>query len=266
MEIYNHAKIASMQFKLISYNIWHGKKWDILLPWLKEQNPDILCLQEVTSYKQNWGDNQDVDLFEVLKQELDLNGVLGKAWHERDEYESYQGCAILTRFPITSHRIHFLSGNLSYGDEFDHDWSREPRVAVEASLDVHSQAVSIYTTHLSYHKYFADDARKLRQATKLHRLAVNSASHTPTLICGDFNSLPKSKVIDLFSSTFTNCLDRKSFRSFARYPFKHDDFEVNTLEYLLDNLFVSDGITCQNIEVPNTAASDHLPIIARLVI
>lgn len=252
-----------MQLKLISYNIWHGKKWEKLLPWIKDQNADILCLQEVTSHEQNWGDNAPPDIFQALKQELNLKGVLGKAWMLDDKHQSYQGCAILSRFPISSSKTHFLSHQLSYGHEFDHDWTREPRVLVEAKLNINNSPLTVFTTHLSYHKRFADEAKKLREADNLLSILDNHQSDN-FIFAGDLNTPPDSPIIQKIQDAYQDA--SPDAPTFARHRFEHEDFVVDDLTYQLDYCFLNGTIKPLKSNAPNLATSDHLPLVIQLVV
>jgi endonuclease/exonuclease/phosphatase family metal-dependent hydrolase len=101
------------------------------------------------------------------------------------------------------------------------------------------------------------------QAGRLVSL-LKKENTAPLIFAGDLNSKLGSAVLSSLEEHLTNVLLGTGYKSFAKHPFRYEDFEVNKLEYLLDYIFVNDSVRVRSVEVKDVACSDHLPVVACL--
>src|SRR3989338_5019603 len=62
-----------MKLKFVQINIYMGKYLDALLDFLKKEKPDFISMQEVTYGDVNLTGDTNQNLFEILKEKLQLN-------------------------------------------------------------------------------------------------------------------------------------------------------------------------------------------------
>src|SRR3989344_6746242 len=96
--------MSTRTVKFIQINIYKGQYLDALISFLKDQNPDIIAMQEVTAGELNLCD-KNFDLFEYFKKELGWNGVIDKVTKPTDAKDSYLGNAVFSRYEITNSEV-----------------------------------------------------------------------------------------------------------------------------------------------------------------
>jgi endonuclease/exonuclease/phosphatase family metal-dependent hydrolase len=193
-----------------------------------EVDADIMALQEVTL------DHSGalIRSFESATQRRVIDGTLFARGIGR------YGNIVLTRPAVVDSRLH----DLCYHD-------REPRGAIDLSLDVGMGLIRVFATHLGF--IVCERRRQMEQ------LAVLLAGELKaTLVLGDFNVWWRSAA---FSPLTANGFDHVAVRSFPTAP----------LPLLaLDRIFVRPPLVIQRCWRHESAlariASDHFPIVAEL--
>jgi endonuclease/exonuclease/phosphatase family metal-dependent hydrolase len=249
----------SQRLKLIQYNIWESKHVSDVEAFLKEQDADIVTLQEATCGEYYEGDTPDA--FMQLKSSLKLHGVYAPTVLKKKN--GLQGNAILSKHPIVSHEVTFLNNELAYEDEYDGDITKEPRAALKAEINISGLRLQVITTHLTFSPYFNPSDLQLSQARNLLEV-LRKVKNDPLIFAGDLNTKQESKIISLFEENFSNALHGKDFKTFAKRPFSFEGFEVKDLEYLLDYIFVNDLIRVIDVNAKDVDGSDHLPVVAMI--
>ncbi len=89
--------------KLLQWNIWYQEDINNILKVVRELNPDIVCLQEVTIG--NPGFNRGIDTPVYLAEGLGYYHYYKEAL---DDPNNTLGCAIYSRFPITKKSFTFV--------------------------------------------------------------------------------------------------------------------------------------------------------------
>lgn len=160
-----------MHVTVATYNIHRcigtDRRYDAArtLAVLREIDADILALQEV----ENRGDASHASLqLDYLAGELGLTAVPGlrivRHWKE-------YGNALLTRFPVRDLHRHNLSVT----------W-REPRGAVDVTLDVRGAPLRVLATHLGLGRI-----ERRFQTMQLSKLIDAADPAVPCLVLGDMN-------------------------------------------------------------------------------
>ena len=125
-----------MNFSLVTLNIEGRKHLERITPFLLEQRPDVITLQEVHE-----------DTSEALASQLGYGYRFAKRLDIVDD-PSPQGCAVITHFPIQSHK-------LDYYEQFTHRMPEAPPYVIgrpncpvlSTVLDIEGQPVTVATKH-----------------------------------------------------------------------------------------------------------------------
>lgn len=238
--------------KIMTYNVREGKAAE-LVEYIAKLNPDILCLQEITSEGDNWE-----KLSEMYKTTYKVE-------------EKYAGNQILSKYRI------LRSGEIKGLARRNGVWA-DLKVKNDTLrvVSLHLQSTSIRpedTQFLEKHEYILDKERDSKLRSIISRLVKNNQiraeqaetvaeflekSPYKTVVCGDFNDVP-------ISYTY-NCIARNLDDTFSKMA-NGFAYTYNTRYRLLriDNILVSPQIKSVSYEVDNKVdLSDHYPVIARV--
>ena len=237
---------SSTTIKVMSYNIHHANPpsidgkidLDAIAKVIKEQNPDLVALQEVDVNTTRSGKINEASL---LAEKLVMNFFFAKAIdHEGGDY----GVAILSKHPLTETKIHRLSS--------DPATKGEPRVMATALVKLPgNRNIRFGSTHLDAQK---SDTNRLLQVVEIN--AIAKAERLPFIIAGDLNATPGSPTINTFDQQFLRTCEPCEFTIPVIKPNKTIDFiavgKPSPMEVI------------SHWVVPERYASDHLPIVSVL--
>jgi endonuclease/exonuclease/phosphatase family metal-dependent hydrolase len=230
--------------RVVTYNIHHGAGLDDrvdlerIAALLARLDPDVVALQEVDrGVTRSGGEDQARRLGDLLGMRHAFGAFM--------DYQGGQyGMAILSRCPI----VNVNPARLPDGNE--------PRVALAVQFERPTGGVlTVIDVHFDW---VGDDAFRFAQAR-----AVASVLHTlstPYILAGDFNDHPGSRTMALFHERATEADKPES----NRFTFSADDPRRE-----IDFIFVSRAHdwTVRRVEVvPERVASDHMPVVAELVL
>jgi len=228
--------------RILSYNIHHGEGMDKVLDLeriallIKRINPDLVALQEVDSVTRS---TDGVDQASKLGQLTGLKPLFSRfMYYDSGSY----GMALLSRWHITKWE------NLRLPD------GSEPRTSLSAIVTSPKTGRSL--RFIGIHFYETEEER-LAQAKRLEEYLVEKDLHT--ILAGDFNSLPDSKVITNLAASWQIATKGKDHFTFPSYK---PDTEI---DYIL--LRPLDGFEVLNHWlVDEPIISDHRPIVIDLVV
>lgn len=237
-----------VNLKMMSYNIHHAEGEDGVLDLeriakiVEGSNIDIVGLQEVDNHWSDRSDFQDqakllaerLGMFYTYAANLDLEPL--DVGNQRRQY----GTAILSKYPIIHTENHSLTkvGNT------------EQRGLLETTINVKGNHLHLYNTHLAL-----TSAEREIQIKEMVEIA--GKSNGPKVIMGDLNATPKSNEM---KPLYANYLD-----VFAHNPQAYT-YPADNPAKRIDYIFTSNDIQTVNSKVINSLASDHLPIIAEVVL
>lgn len=190
---------------------------------------DILAIQEVDRFARR---THFRDEMRIIARATGLQATFGEA--ARKKWRSY-GNVLLARGPITDVEVVKLprpSGG-------------EPRVAIVARVDVGGIGLSVGATHLSFRK--GEGAAQL--AVLLDALADRDG---PRLLMGDLNIGPDLVVPAVTAAGYTVAPTEATFPASA--PRTRIDFVAVS------------GLEIVGASTPTVGTSDHLPIVADLLV
>ena len=178
------------QLRVLSYNIHHcagvDRKLDVqrIADVIGSVQPDIVALQEVD---QNAARSQSVDQPARLAELTGMKVVFGANIPLQG---GHYGNAILSRFPITSHKNHLLP-NIE---------NSEQRGVIEAMIAAPAPLgqVVFLATHLDYR---ADERERLASAKAINDLIAKHGD-AAAILAGDMNATSDSETMRRLSSVW----------------------------------------------------------------
>ncbi|MCL2304434.1 MAG: endonuclease/exonuclease/phosphatase family protein [Planctomycetaceae bacterium] len=236
------ADDAPKELRVLSYNIHIGigndKNLDLerTAKTILTQKPDLVAIQEIDRLTER---TQNVDQVAELERLTGMHAVFGKTINiGSGEY----GIAILSKYPITEHRITQLP-------RLD---NQEDRGVLEATIQLDDKTTLLFAcTHFCH----INEERRIKQAEKINELL---AQHDGLVIlAGDFNAKPGSKTIEILKAKWSDATDEKP-------TFSSDNPRIK-----IDYIFYRPAEMVRVKEtrvVEEPVASDHSPVLSVLEI
>jgi endonuclease/exonuclease/phosphatase family metal-dependent hydrolase len=234
-----------------SFNIHHGVGVDGLLNLdriatvVEDTHPDVIGLQEVDRH---FGERSDfVDQARWLADRLDLHVVFGAnidlepltPGAPRRQY----GTAILSRYRIREWRNTLLPRPAG----------GEQRGLLEAVINVRGVRVRAYNTHLQHNS----QEERLAQVAAI-RSIVAEARESVVLV-GDLNATPDSPEIGAITEDLADAWAQAGEGDGFTY-------DAETPHARIDYVLTSSDVVARTAAVVTSDASDHLPVVADLVL
>ena len=239
------SRAHAEKITVMTYNIRHGRgldnKVDLerIATVIKESGADIVALQEVDKGVER---TERRDLPAELAALTGMTAVFSNNYHfQGGEY----GNAVLTKFPVKNWvNRHYRM--LRVGEQ---------RGILQLTLDVHGREVVFLNTHIDYRP---DDSERWSNAGEIEAILQQHQNKT-IIMCGDFNDTPGSRVYQRLGANFVDVWQRVGVGDGLTIP------PVNPRKRI-DYIWLSkDGvIEPLRVWVPQTEASDHLPVVAEL--
>jgi len=238
--------ITPVVLRVMTYNIHHAEgldgKVDLqrIANVIRQSNADAVALQEVDkNTKRTGGINMPAELARLTG----MNVVFGA---NLDNYQGGQyGNAILSRFPIESHKNHRLK-QVRKGEQ---------RGVLMATLKVNQGQLLFTCTHLDH---VQDQAERLFSETQFADIFAGYAS-LPTIFCGDFNDTPDSELYKRLSKKWT---DTWSISGNGNGYTMSSANPKRRIDYIW--LSGKKNFKIRWMDVPKTDASDHLPLVTEI--
>lgn len=228
-------------FRVLNYNIHHANPpskpglidHDAIAKVIREADPDVVTLQEVDHFTKR---NGSVDQTREIARRTGMKYKFFRAIdHDGGEY----GLAILSKRKLKDVKLVPLPDKVK----------GESRILAYGSIKAGGQKVIIANTHLEAGK--GGENRKVQ----MERIVEEFGNlKTPVIICGDFNSMAGSEVVDLLDKHFTRtCIGNCPGTIPQINPTKTIDFIAG--KNLSWNLI-------EHRVIDEPYASDHLPVLA----
>lgn len=235
---------APVTLRVLCYNIHHGEGLDGRLDLeriaqlITGQRADLVALQEVERGTERTGRR---DLAAELGR---LTGLIPHFVKNIPYQGGEYGLAVLTRFPIkrTAHTL-----LKKFGDG-------EQRGVQHVVVDLYGREVLFLNTHLDHRR---DPAERDHSAEEIRGI-VSAAGPTPIILCGDFNATPESIAIRRIREFLTDAWSVVGKGPGHTVPVRQPTRRI-------DYIWVSSpGVVPVSMEVLQSDASDHLPLVAEL--
>jgi len=234
---------SNATFRVMTYNIHHGEgldgKVDLkrIARLIQSEGADIVALQEV-----------DKGVARTARRDLpaelaELTGMTCVFSNNHTFQGGEYGNAVLSRFPVKRwQNLHYrmLRPN-------------EQRGLLQLELDVHGRAIVFMTTHIDHR---SDDSERWDNVGEIESVVARHRGK-PVIVCGDFNDTPDSRISRRLNETFDDTWARAGQGNGATYP-------AEAPQRRIDYLWISKTSSMVPLKawVPQSAASDHRPVVA----
>lgn len=260
--------------KLISLNIEKDKHVPLVVEFLKKENPDVICLQEVF-----------VETFELLQKELGTKGVFDEQAIFKEGERSYiQGVAILSRFPIRKHYSLPYTEDVANKQAYQFSLSHRPesdsnkgdvnkqysRTLLVAEIDIAGIEYKIATTHFTwgYYGYVDKDKNEfiwnkdesviedqIADAKKLIEIFKDLGEF---VLCVDLNAPRGEKVFEMFARDLKDNIPKEYKTSIDGSLHR-----AGPLPFMVDGLFTTPGYHASNVTL-KSGVSDHMAVVGEI--
>lgn len=238
--------------KLVSINIELNKHYRTVLDFLKQENPDVICLQELLE-----------DDFENFKKVLGKQGIfkthtrVGEEPHLQDIKEKKGGVAIFANNIVDSGSIYYEGSedNLlkTYSEYVTGENNKNSVLVWIDTKDSDGKSYRFATTHVPVTKGGESTPYQLEI---IDLLLKELDSLGEFVLCGDMNA-PRGK------ETFSRIAKKYKDNIPEEYKTSLDQnlHRVKNLQHMVDGLFTTTKYQVSNVKLID-GISDHMAIVA----
>jgi len=229
---------AKSELRIMSYNIHQGANTDGwidlegLAQTIEAQHPDVVLLQEVTRGQLITG---NVDTLAWLASRLTMYAEFSPA------QDTTFGVALLSRFEIRAwYPAKFAANGVQ----------TRSYIAGTVNPGGANPYITIVGTHLDLNAQV-----RYQQVEELIQRWTRERKKGPLLIAGDMNTAPDSSEMKLFQTAgLVSAQDITGNGALTTFPSTNPKVRI-------DWIFGTPDITFSNFVIPQSTASDHLPIV-----
>jgi endonuclease/exonuclease/phosphatase family metal-dependent hydrolase len=257
------SKIKNMPLKLVALNTDHGgRPIEKLIDFLKKENAEILCLQEVYNGVDSQLENNFRSL-RIFKEKLSYPYCSFFPTHAViiHNKKAPSGNLILSKFPIIDSSFTFFN---SYYQEFDFrgwfekgDYRFVPKGLQEAIIDIDDKEINIFNIHGPWGFDGKDNQERFQALSIIEKKLENKKN---IILAGDFNLNPQTQFVQRLEKKLINVFKNKIKTSFnIKRKKEKGDWENS----IVDMVFVSKEIKIIDSYQPQVDISDHLPLVIK---
>lgn len=238
-----------------------GLLFEQVIDFIRQENPDILLLQEVY-------DGKDPGLLgrfrslEVLQSKFAFPyqyfSPACVAVLPAGEIEA--GNAVLSKLPIEKVDTVFFDtpfGKVSHYETPGGDFSLTPRNLQHAIIKAGDASLNVFNTQGIWGKDSEDNDRRLKMSEVIVE-AVKSKDHV--ILVGDFNVMPHTKTIKNIENYLTNV-----FKDKLKTTFNLRQKSIHALStVVVDMFFASPSLKVTDARCPDVDVSDHFPLVCTI--
>lgn len=265
--------------RIMCLNGWGGTLYDKLLPYLQENSPNVLCLQEVIhspATNKDWltyrdGDHilpQRANFFRDVAIALPEHSAIfcpaaqGTLWDDDTQVPSQWGLATFVKksFPIIAQTHSFVHKTYSPYGYGEHPRSRNAH-AIRLFDYEENRTVCVAHMHgLRDLRGKIDTFERTKQARNFLSIAMSIVEESdPLILCGDFNVEPDSETLKILTEAgLTDLVTTRTTQgtrtSYYKKPSRNAD-------YMLVNRYVN-VLDFKVVFEPEV--SDHCPIVLEI--
>jgi len=238
--------------KIIQLNIWQGKLGQQIIDFLRDEQPDFVCMQEVNDLKGRASYKFFATLDEIKAGSGFSDSFMSPTYSSRYmERELEYGNAILSKWPLAASETIFTRGE--YMRHFDITKDDDNiRNLQHVTVEVGGKDLNILNHH-GYHIHGSKAGDRESLKAMQHIAEVVGALSGPVILCGDFNLAPGSESLTIINEKLTNLS--------VKHGLKGTLNQFNSIDEVCDYIFVNDQVKVQRFEMSEALVSDHKALI-----
>lgn len=252
--------MEKQSIKFMTVNILNGGKFmENLVPFLKQESPDIVVMQEVYN-----GKDERLPLrersFSYLTKELGFpHAVFSPLFYDTSTEKNVDvGNAILSKFPLDgSSMIFFDNGYGPFDVEGTHDFTNIQSGIQKTTAVINGKNVVIGNVHGIWGLDGGDSDRRLRMS---QIIADQIKDEEYVILAGDFNLKPGTQTIANIEKHLISVFKEELVSTFNMKHKKNPGYATA----VVDMIFISSNIRIIEHVCPQVDVSDHYPLIANL--
>jgi endonuclease/exonuclease/phosphatase family metal-dependent hydrolase len=245
-----------MDLKVISLNIWRGALLQNALTFLKEQDADIVALQEVTN-SDDRSLPEEFRLYGVLQRELNYpyHFFARMLKNVRAEGKIPEGVAIFSKFPLTEKEIVFFENyNETYLDTPE-NFATSPRCMQHVVVSTSSAEINVFNMHGVWDLDGDNYSPQRQKMSKLTCEAVDGLYNV--ILMGDTNAKPTNQAMVNVEKHLKSVFGTDVQSTFNMQRKTNPGYATAAV----DMMFASPAIQVVQKAVPKIDVSDHLPLV-----
>ncbi len=245
--------------KILCLNLFEGGMfWDNIQSFITRENPDILCLQEVSN-----GDEKQPANFQTIRRLTSLlpnhyfyySPEFCEVWTQG---EGDGGNAIFSRFPLQDTRTVFLHGAYHRFARSDKkDFTEYPKNLQEATVTIEGKKLHLFNMHGIWGSDGNDNPERLEMSKKIGEIVRGKS---PSVLMGDFNLQPATQTIANIEKYMNNVFKGELTTSFNMRHKTNPGYATA----VVDMFFATTDISIISKSCPDDDVSDHKPLIVTL--
>lgn len=242
--------------KLIQLNIWQGKILIAVSKFLKEQNADIVTMQEVFScpQPQTFGLLDMLNSLETLQKELNYPYVYFEPTCTLmvSGVEASFGNAILSKYPLTEKQVFFTNGEFYHIKDWPNDYQPNNRNALLCAVETPEGNFTL----VGHHGFNENGKMGSENSVAIMKKLADrlQQAKTPLIIAGDLNVVAASPAMRVFDGWLENLTATHNI------PDTLTEFG-KVRNVACDHILVSKEVKVTNFEVSEELVSDHKALI-----
>jgi|WetSurSiteA1Bulk_404760.scaffolds.fasta_scaffold01287_6 endonuclease/exonuclease/phosphatase family metal-dependent hydrolase len=235
--------------KILSLNIEGDKHLDLVIPFIRKEKPDVVCLQEVMEV--------DLPLFEKAvfgKGHFAPMINLGQENIQWIKARGLMGVGIFTRLEIIEVKEDIYVGNPHNIPEFSDGTRVIPnRVVLSVKVKKDNETFVFTVTHFTR----TDDGESTEEQIGDLKKLLNVLDKD-TVLCGDFNAPRGKKTWDMLSREFKDNIPDNIKTTLD------DEIHIKPgLNFVVDGLFTGKSYYAKNVRVI-CGVSDHCAVVGEI--
>lgn len=225
---------------LASVNIERRKHLDLVRAFLRTQNPDVVCFQEIND-----------GTVTLLKAEFQMHGVFVPRVVVRDE-PGIEGIAVLSKYPITQASAARYDAALPQLQPLKHLHLYRPGAWLQlVEIEKDGQRFQLANTHFTW----ADKGDVTdEQRANMEKLLALTTPLSPLVLVGDFNTPRGKELYTALSGQFTDNIPAS-----VQTTIDGAWHRAGSLQLVVDGMF-SKGYQVRDVQVLD-GVSDHCAVL-----
>ncbi len=236
--------------RLIQLNAWGGRLESQLLEFITNQNPDLICFQEIISI--SGGNGGFFTTLEKIQRNIKYEAFMSPVFtFNFMRRQASFGNAILSNTTFKKSVVVFT--NLKHKNNFDFDGDDYNVRNLQHVVIEHGNKKLNILNHHGHHipEHKNGDAETMRQMKQIGEYI--DTLEGPIILCGDFNLSPKSESLEQINTRLVNLP--------VEFRLKTTRTELTHKKEICDYVFVSKEVQVKDFSDSGQVVSDHKALI-----